>query len=78
MAKIGQADKGYDALASSSGALAAARRNEPWWHAWRWPAALVAGVALWLTLVAIAGATLPVVDGAVAPQSQISVSAGGS
>ena len=77
MAKIGQADKRYDALASGSHALAAARHNEPWWHTWRWPAALVAGVALWLTLVAIAGATLPVVDGAVAPM-QATTSAGGS
>jgi len=27
-----------------------------WFHAWRWPAGLVAGLVLWLALVAVVGA----------------------
>ena len=30
-----------------------------WWHRWRWPAGLLAGVVIWLALVSIAGATTP-------------------
>lgn len=41
------------------GALTPGRSNgslRRWLHLWRWPAALVAGVVLWLALVAVAGA----------------------
>jgi hypothetical protein len=30
-----------------------------WLHAWRWPVALLAGIVLWLALVAVAGAARP-------------------
>jgi hypothetical protein len=77
MAKIGQGDKRYEQMASSIGALAAEDHGEwvrPWWHAWRWPAALLAGIVLWLTLVAIAGAAPPQGAGAIAPvQATIAV-----
>jgi hypothetical protein len=70
MAKIGQGDKRYEGMASSIGVLSAEQHCEwvrPWWHTWRWPAALVAGVVLWLTLVAIAGATPPRDAAGIAP-----------
>jgi hypothetical protein len=68
MVKIGRGDKRYDGMASGIGVLAD-RRGEwvrPWWHVWRWPAALLAGIVLWLALVAIAGAAPPDGDAAIA------------
>jgi hypothetical protein len=62
MARIGHGDKRYARMASSIGVLAAEQHGKwvrLWWHTWRWPAGLLAGVVLWLTLVAIAGATPP-------------------
>lgn len=62
MATIGQGDKRYQGVASSVGILPAQRSAgalRQWWQAWRWPAALLAGVVLWLALVAIAGAATP-------------------
>ena len=70
MAKIAQGDKRYDGMVSGMGVFAADRQDEtvrPWWEAWRWPAALLAGVVLWLTLVAIAGAAPPQDDVTPAP-----------
>jgi hypothetical protein len=70
MAKIAQGDKRYDGMVSGMGGLAVdghGDRVRPWWDAWRWPAALLAGLVLWLTLVAIAGATLPYGDVTSAP-----------
>jgi hypothetical protein len=66
MASIGQGDKHYEGAASSIRILPADRSVEAlrqWWQAWRWPAALLAGVVLWLALVAIAGAATPVGNG---------------
>jgi hypothetical protein len=31
-----------------------------WFHVWRWPAGLVAGLVLWLALVAVVGAATSV------------------
>jgi hypothetical protein len=59
MANIGIGDKRREGMASSIGMLAADRGFESvrlWWSVWRWPAALLAGVVLWLALVTIAGA----------------------
>jgi len=62
MAKFGEGNQRRENIASSGGALVADRGGESirlWWHVWRWPAALLAGVVLWLALVAIAGAATP-------------------
>jgi len=59
MANSGMGDKRREGIASSIGVLAADRGVESvrlWWHLWRWPAALLAGIVLWLALVTIAGA----------------------
>jgi hypothetical protein len=70
MAKIAQGDKRYDEMVSGMSGLAAdghGDRVRLWWDAWRWPAALLAGIVLWLTLVAIAGAAPPYGDVTSAP-----------
>ena len=70
MAKIAQGDRRYDGTVSGSGVLAAERhdrRARLWWDAWRWPAAWLAGIVLWLALVAIAGAAPAYGDVASAP-----------
>jgi len=63
MANFGESNKRRVGIASSGGALVAHRGVGPvsmWWQVWRWPAAVFAGVLLWLALVAIAGAATPV------------------
>jgi hypothetical protein len=73
MVQFGESNKRRENIASSGGALVADRGGESirlWWQVWRWPAALLAGVVLWLALVAIAGAATPLggrCDGASAP-----------
>jgi len=69
MAKIARSDKRYHGMVSGIGVLAAdhGERVRPWWDAWRWPAALLAGIVLWLALVAIAGAAPSQGDVANAP-----------
>jgi hypothetical protein len=73
MVKLGEGSERRGNIASSGGALVADRGGESirlWWQVWRWPAALLAGVVLWLALVAIAGAATPLgsrCDGASAP-----------
>jgi len=73
MAKFVEGSKRRGKKASRSGSLVADRGAESirqWWHVWRWPAGLLAGLVLWLALVAIAGAATPLgsrCDGAGAP-----------
>lgn len=77
MANIGEDDKGYEGMASSAGVLAAERSSEPpRWQVWCWPALVLAGIVVWLTLVALAGATTlparaadPAVPACSAPQA---------
>jgi hypothetical protein len=81
MASIGQGDKHYEGVAPSIGMLAAERGAEAvrqWWQAWRWPAGLLAGVVLWLALVAIAGAATPLGNGHASAATQSSAPARGS
>jgi len=55
-------DKRREGITSSVGVLAADRGVASirlWWSVWRWPAALLAGLVLWLALVTIAGAATP-------------------
>jgi len=57
---FGEGNKRRERMASSGGVLVADREVGSvrlWWQVWRWPAAVFAGVLLWLALVAIAGAT---------------------
>ncbi len=75
--KLGEGNKRRENIASSGGALVADRGGESirlWWHVWRWPATLLAGVVLWVALVAIAGAATPLggrCDGASAPAAAL-------
>ena len=60
MANIADSDKHYGRIASGLGSdvpVRGGRAFREWLHVWRWPAAVLAGVLLWLTLVAVAGAT---------------------
>jgi hypothetical protein len=75
MARIGQGDEHYEGVASRIGVLTADRSAEgvrQRWQAWRWPAALLAGVVLWLVLVAIAGAATPPGNGNASATIQLS------
>jgi len=59
MANFGDSNKRREGIASSGGVLMADRNVGSvrlWWHVWRWPAIVFAGVLLWLVLVTIAGA----------------------
>jgi hypothetical protein len=63
MANIGQSDNRYQDSARGQSVLApnpGADSVWRWLHPWRWPAGLLAGIVLWLALVAVAGAAIPI------------------
>ena len=54
-----ESDAGYQRMAAAARAPAPWSTGawvRQWFHVWRWPAGVVAGLVLWLALVAVVGA----------------------